>query len=60
MHDIYFYQRAETELKMAQSATDPAAVKAHYELANMYLDRFYNHAGDGAQPKTWMVDGSGG
>ena len=41
-HDSYFYNRAEAELRMAQKAADPAATKAHYELANLYLDRFYN------------------
>jgi hypothetical protein len=41
----YFYERAEAELKLAQRATDPAAVKAHYQLAGYYLDRVYG-AGD--------------
>jgi hypothetical protein len=35
----YDYRRAEAELKMAQAATVPAAVKAHYDLANLYLER---------------------
>ncbi|MDB5694782.1 MAG: hypothetical protein JWN21_325 [Sphingomonas bacterium] len=35
----YYYRRAEAELKMAQAATVPAAVKAHYELANRYLEQ---------------------
>ncbi|RSV14736.1 hypothetical protein CA235_11775 [Sphingomonas sp. ABOLF] len=38
----YYYKRAETELERAQSAVDPAAVKAHYLLAGYYLDRVYN------------------
>lgn len=37
----YLELRAETELELAQSATDPRAVQAHYELANAYLDRIY-------------------
>ncbi len=37
----YFYRRAEAELKMAQSARDPNAVRAHYTLAGHYLDRAY-------------------
>lgn len=41
----YFYDRAEAELKLAQRATDPAVVKAHYQLAGFYLDRVYG-AGD--------------
>jgi len=41
----YFYQRAETELELAQKATHPAAVRAHYIIANHYLDRVYNQPG---------------
>jgi len=41
----YFYERAETELKLAQQATDPAVVRAHYQMAGYYLDRVYG-AGD--------------
>lgn len=37
----YFYKRAEAELKMAQAARDPSAVRAHYTLAGHYLDRAY-------------------
>ncbi|QJU56372.1 hypothetical protein HL653_17615 [Sphingomonas sp. AP4-R1] len=39
----YFYQRAETELKLAQQAVQPAVVKAHYQLAGYYLDRVYGN-----------------
>lgn len=35
----YFQQRAETELERAQQAIKPEAVRAHYELANAYLER---------------------
>ncbi|WP_420139124.1 hypothetical protein [Sphingomonas sp.] len=34
----YFEKRAEAELELAQSATHPGVVKAHYELAGLYLD----------------------
>lgn len=37
----YFYERAETELELAQRATHPLAVRAHYIIANHYLDRCY-------------------
>lgn len=37
----YFYRRAEAELEMAQIADHPAAVKAHYLLANHYLDSLH-------------------
>lgn len=40
--DSYFYDRAEAELKLAQAAAHPAAVRAHYLLAGHYLDRFYS------------------
>lgn len=35
----YFEKRAEAELKLAQGATDPCAVSAHYDLATCYLER---------------------
>ncbi|HIV75936.1 hypothetical protein [Sphingomonas yabuuchiae] len=44
----YFYQRAETELELAQKATHPAAVRAHYIIANHYLDRVYSQPENGA------------
>ncbi|WP_203309282.1 hypothetical protein [Sphingomonas beigongshangi] len=37
----YFYDRAETELELAQRAVHPMAVRAHYIIANHYLDRCY-------------------
>jgi len=40
--DDYFYKRAEIELQMAQKAHGSEAVRAHYELANLYLDRHYD------------------
>lgn len=49
IRDNYLYQRAEAELKMATLATVPEAAKRHYELANFYLDRFYN--ADGSMPE---------
>ena len=35
----YDFRRAEAELRMADAASTPAAIKAHYELAQLYLDR---------------------
>ncbi len=35
----YLQQRAEAEVECAQRAKDPCAVKAHYQLAEAYLDR---------------------
>lgn len=37
----YDLRRAEAELALAQSATHFAAVRAHYVLACLYLDRAY-------------------
>jgi hypothetical protein len=37
----YYEQRAEAEIKLAQSATDERAVSAHYQLACAYLDAIY-------------------
>ena len=45
--DNYLHDRAEAELKRAQQAEHPAAVKAHYMLAGYYLDRLH---GDGEDP----------
>jgi hypothetical protein len=44
----YFEHRAETELEMAQRATHPAVVRAHYQLADLYLDRVYGGENAGA------------
>jgi len=40
--DLYLYQRAEAELRMARQARAPEAMQAHQQLASLYLDRFYN------------------
>jgi hypothetical protein len=50
----YFYARADAELILAQQATHPAACRAHYQLANYYLDRVYNPAND---PEVAVVEG---
>ena len=34
----YFRVRAETDVEMAQLATHPAAVQAHYDLSAAYLE----------------------
>lgn len=38
---LYFVQRAEAEIELAQRAEHPKAVAAHYHLAQSYLDRVY-------------------
>lgn len=35
----YFRRRAEQEVELAQSATEPAVVSAHYRMAELYLER---------------------
>ncbi|MDT9598642.1 hypothetical protein [Sphingosinicella rhizophila] len=37
----YFEQRAESEIEMAQTARHEKAVRAHYEMAGLYLDRVH-------------------
>ena len=37
----YYEKRAEAALEMAQKAKNKAAVQAHYEMANAYLDRVH-------------------
>lgn len=37
----YFLSRAEAELELAQAGLHEAAVRAHYVLAGLYLDRVY-------------------
>lgn len=53
--DPYFYRRAEAELARAEAAEHPAVVKAHYQLAGLYLDRFYG-GGDGADALGLTLD----
>jgi hypothetical protein len=43
---FYLERRAEDELNAAQEANHPAAVRAHYDLAGLYLDRLYGVAPD--------------
>lgn len=37
----YFRRRAEQEVELARQAVHPAAVAAHYTIANAYLDFAY-------------------
>lgn len=38
----YFVRRAEQQLELAQQANHEQVVHAHYELANLYLDKAYS------------------
>jgi hypothetical protein len=46
----YYQSRAEQELELAQSATNPHAARAHYLIAGFYLDRVYNRPSPPARP----------
>lgn len=37
----YFRRRAEAELKAASRTDNPAACRAHYQLAEAYLDKVF-------------------
>ena len=37
----YLERRAEDELGAAQEASHPAVVRAHFQMASLYLDRLY-------------------
>ena len=41
--NLYFMQRAEAEIALAQRAEHPKAVVAHYHLAQSYLDLVYGN-----------------
>ena len=42
----YLELRAEQEIAMACSASQTAAVQAHYDMACAYLDKIYSEARD--------------
>lgn len=48
--DAYLEDRAETELALAQQAAHPAAVRAHFLLAGLYLDRLHGSGTVSASP----------
>ena len=49
-HDLAYYQnRAEAELELAQRALHPKAVKAHYLMAELYLDKVHERPCEGAE-----------
>ncbi len=47
----YLLERAEAELDLAQGATHERAVRAHYLLAGLYLDRVYGGSDVGSEEK---------
>lgn len=50
MEDMrYFMHRAEQEARLAQQATNPAAVSAHYRLSTAYLERAQSCATHGTE-----------
>jgi len=45
----YFVRRAEQQLELAQQADHEQVVHAHYELANLYLDKAYADGASAAE-----------
>jgi len=45
----YFVRRAEQQLELAQQANHEQVVHAHYELANLYLDKAYADGASAAE-----------
>ena len=53
----YYESRAETQLQLAQQATDSKAVQAHYQLASAYLDLI--HGDTPAEPEPNFLERPG-
>ena len=51
---VFLERRAEDELEAAQEAVHPNAVKAHYELACLYIERLH---GNGTAPEASELPG---
>ena len=47
----YYERRAEAEIELARHARDSRVVQAHYELANIYLDRIHGERSEGDDPR---------
>ena len=56
----YFEKRAEAELELAQYATHPGAVKAHYQLAGFYLEIVHGDGREAPAELHTMSMGGGG
>ena len=48
----YYTRRAEAELDQAQRATNPKVVRAHFMLAEAYLERLQPGARSGIEQRT--------
>ncbi|WP_294354480.1 hypothetical protein [uncultured Sphingomonas sp.] len=44
----YYNRRAEAEIEAASATENPAACRAHYQMAELYLERAYSDEGDEA------------
>lgn len=55
----YLRQRAEQELEAAQEASHPAAVRAHYQLASLYLENLDSDGVSDEPRGTPPLDGAG-
>jgi hypothetical protein len=54
----YYYQRAEAELTIAQAATHPAALRAHFLLAERYIELAYSDETASTESPTQAAAGS--
>ena len=45
----YYYRRAEAELTIAQATTNPAALRAHFLLAERYIELAYSSPTGGTE-----------
>ncbi|NTS63584.1 hypothetical protein HRV97_00245 [Sphingomonas sp. HHU CXW] len=44
----YFNRRAEAEIEAASATENPAACRAHYQMAELYLERAFSDEEDAA------------
>lgn len=42
----YYNRRAEAEIEAASATENPAACRAHYQMAELYLERAYSDEAD--------------
>ncbi|SEL26263.1 hypothetical protein SAMN05216382_1668 [Sphingomonas palmae] len=42
----YYNRRAEAEIEAASATENPAACRAHYQMAELYLERAYSDESD--------------
>ncbi len=48
----YYNRRAEAEIEAASATENPAACRAHYQMAELYLERAYSNDEEAAADET--------